>query len=40
VWAGIARAPDVDSDESVRVDMLHAGAATLALLWPRLAGTT
>jgi len=26
-----------DSDESVRVDMLVAGAATLALLWPRLA---
>jgi acetylornithine deacetylase/succinyl-diaminopimelate desuccinylase-like protein len=29
-----------DSDESVRVDMLQAGAATLALVWPRLAGTT
>jgi acetylornithine deacetylase/succinyl-diaminopimelate desuccinylase-like protein len=28
-----------DSDESVRVDMLQAGAATLALLWPRLAKT-
>jgi acetylornithine deacetylase/succinyl-diaminopimelate desuccinylase-like protein len=27
-----------DSDESVRVDMLQAGAATTALLWPRLAG--
>jgi acetylornithine deacetylase/succinyl-diaminopimelate desuccinylase-like protein len=26
-----------DSDESVSVEMLHAGAATLALLWPRLA---
>src|SRR3954452_1356502 len=26
-----------DSDESVRLDLLHAGAATLALLWPRLA---
>jgi hypothetical protein len=24
-----------DSDESVSVDMLQAGAATLALLWPR-----
>jgi hypothetical protein len=28
-----------DSDESVSVDMLQAGAATLALLWPRLAET-
>ncbi|HKG51697.1 MAG TPA: M20/M25/M40 family metallo-hydrolase [Actinomycetales bacterium] len=26
-----------DSDESVRIDMLKAGAATLACLWPRLA---
>jgi acetylornithine deacetylase/succinyl-diaminopimelate desuccinylase-like protein len=26
-----------DSDESVRLDMLQAGAATLACLWPRLA---
>jgi acetylornithine deacetylase/succinyl-diaminopimelate desuccinylase-like protein len=26
-----------DSDESVRIDMLQAGAATLACLWPRLA---
>jgi acetylornithine deacetylase/succinyl-diaminopimelate desuccinylase-like protein len=26
-----------DSDESVRIDMLQAGAATLAHLWPRLA---
>jgi acetylornithine deacetylase/succinyl-diaminopimelate desuccinylase-like protein len=28
-----------DSDESLSVDMLKAGAATLALLWPRLAAT-
>ena len=28
-----------DSDESVSIDMLQAGAATLALLWPRLAET-
>jgi acetylornithine deacetylase/succinyl-diaminopimelate desuccinylase-like protein len=27
-----------DSDESVRVDVLKFGAATLASLWPRLAG--
>jgi acetylornithine deacetylase/succinyl-diaminopimelate desuccinylase-like protein len=29
-----------DSDESVSVEMLQAGAATLALLWPRLAEMT
>ncbi|MCG5469923.1 hypothetical protein LADH09A_003862 [Micromonospora sp. LAH09] len=28
-----------DSDESVAVDVLLAGAATLALFWSRLAGT-